>query len=249
MPNQQFNRDDLTGARFHRVQLNNTRFQMVDLTGAMIRDSDLVDLAIFGCELDGLSIDGIEIAPLIEAELTRRQPARALRRAGDPAGLQRAWAAIEAAWAPAYARAAALPPGAVDEPVAEEWSFSETLRHLAFATDAWLGAVRGSTPPYHPWGKPFTGVAEFVDSVDELGVDFHAEPSYDEVLAFRLERVAQVRSYLAEVTAAELAEEVVGPPWERGATLSRLRCLWVIQNEELEHLRFAERDLAVLERS
>jgi hypothetical protein len=90
-------------------------------------------------------------------------------------------------------------------------------------------------------------VAEFVDSVDELGVDFDAAPSYGEVLAVRQERVARVRQYLAGVTEPELAVEVTGPPWEHGRTLSRLRCLWVILNEELEHLRFAQRDLAVLD--
>ena len=33
------------------------------------------------------------------------------------------------------ARAAALPAGAVDEPVGGEWSFAQTLRHLVLATD------------------------------------------------------------------------------------------------------------------
>jgi len=240
-------RQDLTGAQFRRTQLNNARFQMVDLTGAKIRDSVLDGVELYGCELDGLTIDGIEIAPLIKAELDRRQPARLLRRAEDPAGLREAWAAIELAWQPAYEQAAALPAGAVDEQVAGEWSFAETLRHLAFATDAWLGAVLGAEKPFHPWGKPFTEVAEFVDSVDDLGVDFDATPTYAEVLEIRQDRVGQVRNYLAGVTADELAVEVVGPPWEHGAKLTRLRCLWVILNEELEHLRFAQRDLAVLE--
>ena len=242
-----FDQVDLTGASFRKVQLNGARFQMVDLSGAILRDLSLSGVSIDGAELDGLRIDGVEIAPLVEAELVRRQPARALRRATDPAGLQQAWAAIQDAWAPAYQRAAALPDGSVEVSVAGEWSFAETLRHLAFATDAWLGAARGDEHPFHPWGKPFTEVAEFVDSVDALGVDFDATPSYTDVLELRRQRVGQVRDYLAEVTPEELAVEVVGPPWEHGAKLSRLRCLWVILNEELEHLRFAERDLDLIE--
>jgi hypothetical protein len=67
------------------------------------------------------------------------------------------------------------------------------------------------------------------------------------VLEVRADRVARVRDFLAGVTPQRLAEEVEGPLWEGGARLSVARCLRVILNEECEHLRFAERDLAVLE--
>ncbi len=243
----EFVQADLTAARFHKVRLNEARFRMVDLSGAMIRDASLGGVSIDGSELDGLRIDGVEIAPLIEAELTRREPARALRHAGDPAGLRAAWAALERSWASTYDRVAAMPAGTVDISVQEEWSFAYTLRHLVFATDAWLGAILEEEHPFHPWGTPFTEVAEFVERPEELGVDPAARPSYAQVLALRADRVAKVREFLVGVSPQRLAEEVEEPVWGDGNRQSVLRCLWVILNEECEHHRFAIRDLDVIE--
>lgn len=245
-----FDSVDLTGARFRKVRLNDARLRMVDLSGVVMRDVSLAGASIDGSEIDGLRIDGVDVAPLIEAELNRRYPARALRRANDPAELRAAWAAVEQAWAPAYDRAAALPAGSVDVRVEDEWSFAQTVRHLIFATDGWLGAVQGSARPFHPWGEPFTELPEFIERpVTELGIDPDATPSYAEVLAVRAERVARVRDFLAAVSPQRLAEEVQGPVWEGGERLTVVRCLRVILNEECEHLRFAERDLAVIDAS
>jgi hypothetical protein len=54
------------------------------------------------------------VAPLIEAELNRRFPGRADRRAGDPGGLRAPWATLERTWAATLGRVAAMPAGAVD---------------------------------------------------------------------------------------------------------------------------------------
>ena len=219
-----FDGADLTGARLRRVHLNDAEFRMVDLTGARLRDVSLSGAEIEG-EIDGLRVNGVEVAPLIEAELSA------------------AWVAIRQSWAAAYERVATMPAGTADVSVAGEWSFTETLRHLVFATDAWLGAVLGSERPFHPWGLAFTEVAEFVERPDELGLDAAAAPTYAEVLELRASRAAQVADFLAEVTPERLAEDVEGPAWEHGRRLSVLRCVWVILNEECEHLRFALRDL------
>jgi uncharacterized protein YjbI with pentapeptide repeats len=239
---------DLTGARFRKTQLNDARFRMVDLSGAVMRDVSLRGAAIDGGEIDGLLINGVEVAPLIEAELRRREPARAWRDASDPAGLLAAWSVLQHSWAASYDRVAALPAAAVDVSVEEEWSFAQTLRHLVFATDAWLGAILGADRPFHPWGVPFTELPDFIDrSVADIGIDPDATPPYAAVLALRAERMAQVTEFLTSVSLQRLSEEVEGPIWERGRRLSVLRCLRVIFNEECEHHRFAERDLDVIE--
>jgi len=237
---------DLTGARFRKVQLNEARFRMVDLSGVVMRDVSLSSAEIDG-EIDGLRINGVEVAPLIEAELARREPARALLHASDPAGLRAAWTALQESWAASYDRVAALPAATVDISVEEEWSFSQTLRHLVFATDAWLGAILGNDRPFHPWGMPFSDLPEFVERPADIGVDMDAAPSYADVLNLRADRVARVGEFLSEVTPERLSEECVGPIWEGGRRLSVLRCLWVILNEECEHHRFAERDLDLIE--
>jgi hypothetical protein len=239
----EFDHADLTGARFRKTHLNDARFRMVDLSGVDLRDVSLAGAAVWGSDIDGLRIDGVEIAPLVAAELDRRYPERAWRDATDPAGLRAAWTAIQDGWAATYGRVGTMPAGTVDVSVDGEWSFAQTLRHLVFATDGWLGAIRGEPMPFHPWGMPFSELEEFAGPSADLGIDPAATPSYEEVLALRADRVARVSGFLAEVTPERLAEEVVGPMWEDGRRLSVYRCLRVIFNEECEHRRFAERDL------
>ena len=243
----EFDGTDLTGARFRKTMLNDAQFRMCDLSGVVMRDLSLSGASIDGCEIDGLTINGIEIGPLIEAELTRREPARALRRSADAEGLRAALVALEISWGKLYAKAAALPDGAVDVSVGGEWSFAETLRHMVFVTDAWLGAANRVDIPFHPLGLPFSELPEFIDQpLADLGLDIDAKPTYGELLALRADRVDQLRRFLHAVSADRLAEEVPGPVWDRD-DVSVLRCLWVILNEECEHLRFAQRDLALVE--
>jgi hypothetical protein len=235
---------DLTGATVRRTRLTGARFRMVDLTGADLRDVSLAGAAVWGSELDGLRIDGVEVGPLVAAELDRRFPERAWRDATDPAGLRAAWDRVRAAWAGTDDRVAALPAGTADTSVEGEWSYVQTLRHLVFVTDGWLGAAAGGDRSFHPWGLPFTDLAEFADPA-ALGLDPAATPSYEEVRAVRAERADRVTAFLAGVTPERLAAEVAGPPWGPDR-LPAYRCLRVLFTEECEHRRFAVRDLDVL---
>jgi hypothetical protein len=48
-----------------------------------------------------------------------------------------------------------LPPDLLHERIDGEYSFIETLRHLVFATDAWVRhAILGYPEPYSPLGLP-----------------------------------------------------------------------------------------------
>jgi hypothetical protein len=187
-----------------------------------------------------LLVNGVDVAPLVEAELDRRFPGRAERRAGDPAGLRAAWAALERAWARTLERVASMPSGTVDVSVAGEWSFAQTLRHLVMATDTWLGrAILGREQPYHPLGVPN---AEYETDGYDLSVFSTVDPSYDEVLDARASRVAMVRDFLATVTADDLAAPRRNP-WAPDHEETTLSCVHVILTEEWEHHRFAVRDL------
>ncbi|GAA1144089.1 DinB family protein [Kribbella jejuensis] len=235
-----FRQARLNEARFHEVYLNDARFRLVDLSGAVLRQVRLTGVSIDGADLRGLTIDGVAIGPLVEAELVRRQPARALRRSTDPADLGKAWTLIQEAWQQTYDHVATLPEGTTDISVDEEWSFTQTLRHLVFATDAWLGAAKQSTD-YHPAGLAFT---EFDDPAS-LGLDLTATPPYDEVLKLRADRAAAVQAFLRDATPALLAEPRQGPPWA-DEPLTTLACLQVILDEELEHHHYATRDLTAI---
>jgi hypothetical protein len=243
----EFEQADLTGARFRKVHLNDARFRMVDLSGVVMRDIDLSGAEIDGAEIDGLRINGVAVAPLIEAELARREPARALWRATEPAELRESWTAIQQSWAATYDRVATMPAGTVDISVGDEWSFAQTVRHMVFVIDAWLSEPLGNDQPFHPWGMPFSGLVEFVDRAQDIGIDVEAKPSYAEALALRADRVAKVGKLLDEATPDSLARTWTGPLWSGDEPVSVLRCLWVVLNEECEHLRFAQRDLDAIE--
>src|SRR5580704_18120318 len=125
----------------------------VDLRGAEFIDVDLRGVVMRGVQVEGAEIDapwlfdgesslrvnGVDVIPFVDTELNRRFPGRADRRAADPDGLRAAWAALERTWSATLERAAAMPAGTADASVGGEWSFAQTLRHLVFATDVWLG--------------------------------------------------------------------------------------------------------------
>ena len=107
-------------------------------------------------EVESLTVNGIDVVPLIEAELDRRHPERVKLRPTDADGFREAWPVIERLWDETVERAQALDPSLLHERVDGEWSFIETMRHLLFATDAWVGRVIGGDPsPWHPLDLPF----------------------------------------------------------------------------------------------
>ncbi len=241
-----FNDVDLNGARFHDVDLTGARFQLADLTGVTIRGALLAHLDISG-ELTDVRINGVDVVPLIEAELDRRYPDRATMRPADADGYREAWAALERLWPQTVARARRLDPDLLHERVDGEYSFIETLRHLVFATDAWVRrAILGEPSPWDPLDLPHD---EMPDS-PPVPRDRAARPSLDQVLALRADRMATVRQVLAGLTDARLAgttEPVTDPGYPEPESFPVRRCLGAILNEEWEHRLYAERDLDALE--
>ena len=199
--------DDLQGAEFVGADLRGARFVGADLSGVVMRGVEVQGADIDAPWLfDGdsfLRVNGVDVIPFVEAELNRRFPGRADRRAGDPDGLRAAWAALERTWAATLERVAAMPAGTVDVSVDGEWSFAQTLRHLVLATDMWLGrAILEIEQPFHPIGLLDAGTED--DGLD-MSIFTTATPSYAEVLEVRAGRVAMVRDFLATVTPDELA--------------------------------------------
>ena len=179
-----FERVDLSGARFRSVDLSDAQFRAVYLKGAVLRGVELIDVDIHG-EIDNVTINGVDIAPLVNAELDRRYPDRSKMRPADQAGFREAWDTVERLWDGTVRRARRLPPELLHESVEGEWSFIETLRHLAFATDSWIKrAILGDPSPWHPLDLPWD------EMPDTPGVprDRDVRPSLDEVLELRRHR-------------------------------------------------------------
>ena len=240
--------DDLQGAEFVDTDLRGARFVRADLSGVVMREAQ-----VEGADIDApwlshgdsfLRVNGVDVIPFVEAELNRRFPGRADRRAADPEGLRAAWAALERTWAATLERVAAMPAGTVDVSVDGEWSFAQTLRHLVLATDTWLRrAILEIEQPFHPIGLAGPGAED--DGLD-MSIFMTDTPSYAEVLEVRAGRIAMVRDFLATVTSDELAT-MRKNPWAPKYPETTLSCLHVILEEEWEHHRYAVRDLDAIE--
>jgi uncharacterized protein YjbI with pentapeptide repeats len=260
----EFHEQDLNGARFERVSLRGATFQEVYLTDALIRDVDLtgtqfrgvrlqsvrmrgVELAevdIYG-ELRNVVINGVDVVPFIEAELNRRMPERAKMRPETPDGFREAWAVLERLWERTVERARTFSEADLHRSVGGEWSFIQTLRHLAFASACWVDRmILGNPSPWRPlelpWDEAPTG--------DWFSWDRDAQPSLEDALALRRARQATVREVMATLTDERLAETVTrtepGHPHEENMPIKD--CLLVLLNEEWEHRLYAERDLDLL---
>ena len=241
-----FDHADLSGARFREVDLSGAQFREIDLSGVVMRGVELCNVDMYG-EIENLIINGVDVGPLIDAELNRRYPERAKMRPADPAGFREAWDTVERLWDGTVQRARGLPPEQLHESVDGEWSFIETLRHLVFATDAWVRrAIGGDPAPWDPLGLPWDGMP------DTPGVprDRAVRPSLDTVLALRRDRMATVREVIDGLTEESLDGHTVpveGPGWPRPKSYPVRTCLRVVLNEEWEHRLYAERDMDALE--
>jgi uncharacterized damage-inducible protein DinB len=241
-----FEEVDLTGAQLRAVYMTNAQFRAVDLTGTVMRGVDLVNVDISG-DVKNLTINGVDVAPLIEAELDRRYPLRPKMRPTDPAGFREAWDIVERLWDETVEHARRLQPEQLHESVNGEWSFIETLRHLAFAEDAWVRrAILGDPSPWDPLDLPWD------EMPDTPGIprDRTVRPSLDEVLELRRGRMATVRQLIDGLTDESLdghTEPVEAPGWPRPQSYPVRKCLLIIINEEWVHRLFAERDLDIVE--
>ena len=262
----EFFREDLRGSRFERVDLSGSKFRNVDLSGSEFRTVDLTETRFRGaeigrvvmrgvglCDVDihgeivNLTINGVDIAPLVDAELKRRYPDRAKMRPTDPAGFREAWDVVERIWGETVGRARRLDPELLHESVDGEWSFTETLRHLVFATDSWIRrAILGDPSPWDPLDLPWD------EMPDTPGVprDRDVRPSLDVVLELRRDRMSTVREVLDGLTDESLdgqTQPVEGPGWPESRSYPVRECLLCILNEEWEHRLYAGRDLDALE--
>lgn len=235
--------DEFEGATFVRTSFKGATVRFSDVSGMKMRSVDVDGFEIDSHDLffGSLFVNGIDVVPLVDAELNRRFPGRELQKAETPAGLREGWEAVRAAWS---ATVASTPSELVDAHVEDEWSLAQTLRHLVLATDAWLGgAILRIEQPFHEIGQIFTGA-------DNMGFDMSIfrqdSPSYEEILEVRADRQQMVTEFLDTVTPELLAEERNNPWGGDDWHPSVGDCIRVILEEEWAHLRYIQRDLALL---
>lgn len=162
-------------------------------------------------------------------------------------GLRAEWGFMKDRWLETENRARALGEDACHERVGGEWSFVETLRHLVFVTDAWVGrVVLGKATPYHREALPPT----FLPDLSALGIDVGAQVTLSEAITLRRDAQGTVDRVLDTADEEGLSRicdrnPARGFPPDTSQTVRR--CLQVVLNEESAHHGFASRDLASLE--
>lgn len=228
------NTEELKGAEFVNVDLSGARGRNVNLSGVRMMEAMLVDARFSGL-IHGLVINDIEVAPLIRAEMDRRFPERTKLRPNDADGAREAWSVIEDLWAATKERASAWPEALLHQRVDNEWSFLETLRHLIMVTDGWIsGTVLGRTGQFHP----FDVLPSFITDPTPFGIDPTADPSFDEVVSAREDRMAIVREVVTDMTDAGL-QQACGEHTVQSSIVTVL-------DEEWHHNWYANRDLDAL---
>ena len=246
---------DVTDTTVSHLRLRDGRFAWIDVGDSWVSHAGIRRVKLRGVEIEDVDIDGelrnvringVDIGPLVEAEMVKQDPDYAKLNPQTADEYREAWDVVERRWADTVARARQLDPLLLHERVDDEWSFVETLRHLCYATDAWVNRVYlGDPEPWSPLDLPFDTLRDL-----QWRHDRAIRPTLDEVLEVRADRQATVRRVLEAVTDDDLAGEttpVDGEGWPPADRYPVAEALGIPINEEWWHRRYAERDLAVLE--
>jgi uncharacterized damage-inducible protein DinB len=240
--------DEFRGARFTDSDLSDTVFRSCTLYEVKIVDSHLFRVSISG-NVDSLFVNGVDVTRYVHDELNRRFPERAQMDEAFSADDYRAmWDTMERLWAQTVARARKLPESDLHERVDGEWSFLETLRHLVYATDAWAArTILDQERPYHRLGLAQTSYP--AADAAALGMESDSRPDFAEVMQARAERMAVVRGIVDGLTDEGLERLCFRTPAPGYPDEPRTvqDCLDILMDEEIEHRRYAVRDLAILE--
>ena len=151
----------------------------------------------------------------------------ATMRPDDSNGFRQAWSILERLWEGTVACARAFPEAALHRSVDGEWSFIQTLRHLNFASAAWVGRmILGNASPWHQLDLPWDEAPGW----DGIPWDREARPSLDAVLTVRRERQAMVRHVMESLTDEQLASDVTRTEtgWPRAENFPFKECLRIV---------------------
>ena len=253
--------DAFRGATFRRVDLAGASLREVDLSGATIRDSEVTGLRIVASVVDDVHLSGhegvgrvvvddVDVTAYVRSELDRRHPERVLIREMRSADdVRAAWAVVNGRWDDAVAHAATVPEPLLNERVNGEWSFVETVRHLVFADDIWVGRMLSDEPRGRSTRSGCRRPTPPMPAPPRWASPWRPGRPPHEVVALHRERRARFTDLLLRVKDADLPRvrtAVLAPDWGE-ESFPVLECLTVVVREHADHLRFAQRDLATLE--
>ena len=215
-----FEDEDWSGASFHNINFSGARIQEANLDGAS-----------FSGFVGSMTVNGVRIWPLIAAELARLHPERAKLRPDDAAGCREALDTVDAQLEETISRARKLTGMQQRERVNDEWSATQTVQHLVYVIDKWLGHIIKGVEQLHPIGLPNT--ADGFNPVDP-----GADPTFDEAVEVWASRKGQLRAFLADPDLDATTAHYDMPVRD---------ALHVIFDELWWHNQYMARDLSILE--
>jgi hypothetical protein len=188
------------------VRFDGSAFQNISWHGVTMTSVEFVNVEISGDVWD-VVVNGVDIGPLINDELNRRDPERALLFPTDPetrtlADVRAAWDVVSRRWAAAIARVQTMPAGSEHRSVNGEWSLVQTLRHVSYALGVWIERVAMSRDtPLVATDLPWDGAP--VEALTPQAVGRDIEVPLQEAVAQWQRRRDTVREFLAGLTDQE----------------------------------------------
>lgn len=230
--------EDFGRATVWGVNFAGANFEDVNFTDATMSRVWLRNVSVDGF-VEHLVVNGVDVTAVVNAG-DPWWPLRGMLRPTDGDGHRAAWVALTSAWDAAIERAHRLGDDTMRVSVGGEWSFRDTLRHLVFVTDKWLFAPLAGATRFSSIGLSNTGSRDY----PWPSVDRDANPDLGAVIGEYRARSQRVGEILETFDPASIPAEV--EILENG-TMPGAECFYAVFEEEFEHLRYATRDLAILE--
>lgn len=234
---EEFEDRDLSGSVFWGVNLRGASLRDVDLSGATFFHTRWEDVLVDGT-VAGLVVNGVDVTEFVN-ERDAWHPLRTHIESGDLTVLTRAWRDLLDRWEGVIAGVGNLGSRVPTESVNGEWSLRDTLRHLVFAAEKWLGFPAIGMVSHTPFALPNTGSM----SREWPGIDPAADPEWEAVVSGWRECSGRISEWLGSVGPGLLGSSVVVA--ENGEA-PLLMCIQAVLEETFEHLRYATRDLVAL---
>src|SRR6478672_8910091 len=127
---------DLAGAVFWGADLHDARFRDVDLRGVRIEHAWVVGVEIDAL-VDRLVVNGVDVTDYVN-ERDEWYPLRTVLLVTTAEQMRAGAELLTAAWSATIADALHRPADELRARVDDEFSFTETMRHLVFAVDKWF---------------------------------------------------------------------------------------------------------------
>lgn len=125
---------------------------------------------------------------------------------GDGADAKRHAATVRELLQASVARAGTFSEEQRNQRMNDEWSTVESLRHIVFVIDVWLGrTIKNQTDPFHPIGIP----PHFVPRVlPGSSIDPDAAPTFDETCEVLGGRLATLDAFIDALEPGDLERDI-----------------------------------------